>query len=252
MFTTPMQQSEFEAVASAIMMTVGAMAMFLGLLMVKASPRGRANPGDTFIGFGLVSFLWSMHFLDLDEIALCAASGIITVRMLFAVVHAIDEGQNPTRSRESIRRERERAARLKIRDRRIVEETIKRYEAELREREMEGRARRQAGDPIDIAPQRSHRDPHPLLIGGTLGWEERLEDDVMEVIDAEFVEVEVEIEDEGQQPAPDEGEVLVRLATPIDEADLQARPDRARATMEAIITQLGEGSRIVGIRARKD
>jgi uncharacterized membrane protein len=52
-------------------------------------------------------------------------------------------------------------------------------------------------------------------------------------------------------PDADAGDVTVRLETPIDEADLFARPDRPRAAMDAIVRQLGKGSRIVAVQARK-
>ncbi len=49
----------------------------------------------------------------------------------------------------------------------------------------------------------------------------------------------------------DNGEITIRFETPIDEADLFRRPDRPRTAMDAVVRQLGEGSSIVAIRARR-
>lgn len=243
------QPTEVEAMAAILVLTVGTCSAGFGLLMVAASPRARANPGDALVAFGLVAFLAGMHLVQADAWGIGTAVAISTLRLLFATVHHVDERHNPTRSRESIMREKSRNAHRRVRDRRIVEETIRRYEADLRRRTSSTDS---ADEPIELRP---HRRPEterkaPALLEAPASLD-RFEAEIMDAIDAEFEEVEIEDEDEAPG-APDDGEILVRFATPIDADDLFRRPDRARSAMEAIIRQLGEGARIVGIRARKD
>lgn len=244
------QPSETEALIALLPLLFGGLAIMLGFVLVHSRGRERANPGDALLSFGLVSCIAAAFLLKRTDWSVWLACGVATVRLLFAMGNAIEERHHPTRSRGSILRERARNSRQRIRDRRIVEETIRRYDAELAVQDA-ARGRHGGSAPIDITPPRRREADvgAPALLMAPGSWD-MFEHDVLDIVDAEFEDV--EIQDTAQRPSPDEGEILVRFATPIDEDDLFSRPDRARTAMDAILTQLGEGARIVGIRARVD
>ena len=221
----PLAPSEAEALAAIGLATMGALSLLGGFWLVTAAPRMRANPGDALIGLGLVLCLASAHITRQDGIALWTAGAAAFLRTVFAFGHYADERHHPTgRDGETPEQRRSRRAR---RDRRIAEETVRRYEEALRTRERE---RADAPEPIDITPAReADADGPPRAI----------------VEDAVYRDV------EDAPSRVDEGEILIRFETPIDAADVAARPDRARVAMEAVLRQLGDGSRIVGIRARR-
>lgn len=54
-----------------------------------------------------------------------------------------------------------------------------------------------------------------------------------------------------QTDSDTDDEITIRFETPIDETDLFRRPDRPRTAMDAVVRQLGEGSSIVAIKARR-
>lgn len=57
---------------------------------------------------------------------------------------------------------------------------------------------------------------------------------------------------EGKPEPANEGEITIRFKTPITKASIDSRPDRPRDVMEAVLKQLGDGSSVVSITARKD
>lgn len=215
----------------------GSLLVMGGLCAVIAASRRRANPGDAGVALGSVMCLCAAHMMGQDRIALWAMGMITTARALFAVGVFVEEFHNPTYRRTSGETMEQRLARRRQRDCDVAREAVARYEASLRS----GRA---PGAPTDLKPHArpvARRDALPPPRGAP--------------VDAEFTEVDehrADVQPARQVPAmqPD-GEVLVRFETPIDADDVASRPDRARAAMDAILRQLGEGSAIVGIRARR-
>lgn len=218
--------SEAEAVWAVLLGALGAVTLLAGFWLVMAAPRMRANPGDALLALGAVLCITTGHISGHDDMMLWSAAAVAALRVVFAFGHLVDERHHPTRD-HSFETPAQRQARRRRRDRAVAEETIRRYEAAMQARNA------QDPEPVDIRSERTDEDI-PALPAPVPPEEAHYR----------------EIEDSPTPPLNDD-EILVRFETPIDAADLDRRPDRARAAMAAIIEQLGQGGRITGIRARR-
>lgn len=234
MDTLGLTASEADILCAFAFGVTGALLVLTGLWIVTAAPRMRAGPGDAAISAGLVLCTAGAMAAGHPWPAAWMALGLACVRGVFAFGHFLDEWHNPTDRLRSGETMEQRLARREVRERRLVEEAIRRY------RQATEGGHPTPGEPIDLTPWRVP-DPSPPALPTATG----------EPLDAHFTDVDdtdATASDVGSTP---DDEVLVRFATPIDAADIEKRPDRAREAMRAIIAQLGDGSRIVGIRAKR-
>jgi len=75
---------------------VGVVTALYGLALSILRRRARANPGDALLAFGAIATMVGLRVLLLDDMGYVVVGTVVTIRMVTALLQALDERRRPS------------------------------------------------------------------------------------------------------------------------------------------------------------